>query len=171
MTATKTRPRTALKEYRAKRDFRATPEPGPRVAKSHRQPIFVIQKHAATRLHYDFRLEAGGVLKSWAVTNEPSLDPAVKRLAVRVEDHPVAYADFAGDIPEGHYGAGHVDIWDRGTYENADPGQSFDDGLDAGKLSFVLHGERLNGRFALVRMRGKSGGGKENWLLIKSRDE
>src|SRR5207244_606008 len=103
---------------------------------------------------------------------EPSMDPSVKRLAVRVEDHPLAYAEFSGTIPEGHYGAGEVSIWDHGTYESADPGRTFDEGLEAGRLSFVLHGEKLNGRFALVRMRGKrGGGGKENWLLIKSRDE
>ncbi len=170
MHARNVRPTSALKEYRAKRDFRATPEPGSGKGRAHRQPIFVIQKHAATRLHYDVRLEAGGVLKSWAVTNEPTLDPAVKRLAVRVEDHPLAYADFAGDIPKGHYGAGHVEIWDRGTYELAEPDKTVGEGLDAGKLSIVLHGDRLKGRFALVRMRGK-GGKKENWLLIKSRDE
>ncbi|HEX4589237.1 MAG TPA: DNA polymerase ligase N-terminal domain-containing protein, partial [Gemmataceae bacterium] len=165
---------TTLKEYRAKRNFRATPEPGPNKAKpsanGKRGPIFVIQEHHARRLHYDFRLESGGVLKSWAVTNEPTLDPAVKRLAVRVEDHPLAYAKFSGDIPEGQYGAGHVEIWDRGTYELADVDRTVDEGLVAGKLSIVLHGERLNGRFALVRMRGKSGK-KENWLLIKSHDE
>jgi bifunctional non-homologous end joining protein LigD len=161
---------TTLKEYRAKRNFRATPEPGPGREKSHRKPIFVIQEHHARRLHYDFRLESRGVLKSWAVTNEPTTDPAVKRLAVRVEDHPLAYAKFSGDIPAGQYGAGHVEIWDHGTYESAEPGRSIEEGLNAGKLSIVLHGERLNGRFALVRMRGK-GEKRENWLLIKSRDE
>jgi bifunctional non-homologous end joining protein LigD len=159
----------ALDEYDAKRDFRATPEPAPARAKPHTEPVFVIQEHHATRLHYDFRLEADGVLKSWAVTNEPSLDPAVKRLAVRVEDHPLAYASFRGTIPEGHYGAGEVFVWDRGTYENLDPSRTVAAGLDAGKLSFALHGERLNGRFSLVRMRG--GGKRENWLLIKGRDE
>src|SRR5688500_15967266 len=158
-----------LGEYEAKRDFRATPEPGPAPTRPHGQPIFVVQEHHATRLHYDFRLEAGGVLKSWAVTSEPSLDPGVKRLADRVEDHPLAYAGFAGTIPEGHYGAGTVSRWDRGTFENADPSRTITEGLEAGKLSIVLHGGRLNGRFSLVRMRGKgSGGGKENWLLIKS---
>ena len=110
------------------------------------------------------------MLKSWAVTNEPSLDPAVKRLAVRVEDHPLAYAGFSGTIPEGHYGAGEVSIWDHGTFENLDPAHTIADGLDAGKLSFALHGERLNGRFSLVRMRGGKGK-RENWLLIKGRDE
>jgi bifunctional non-homologous end joining protein LigD len=159
----------ALGEYRAKRNFGETPEPAPAPARPHRQPIFVIQEHHATRLHYDFRLEADGVLRSWAVTNEPSLDPAVKRLAVRVEDHPLAYADFSGTIPEGHYGAGEVSIWDHGTFENLDPARTIAEGIEAGKLSFALHGDRLNGRFALVRMRGK--GKRENWLLIKGRDE
>src|SRR5439155_16047161 len=154
-----------------KRNFRETPEPAPGGEKPHKQPIFVIQEHDATRLHYDFRLEADGVLKSWAVTKEPSLDPAVKRLAVRVEDHPLSYAGFEGTIPEGHYGAGEVRVWDRGTFENADPAHSFAEGLDAGKLSFVLHGEKLNGRFSLVRMRGVGRGKKEHWLLIKGRDE
>src|SRR5204863_4580474 len=125
MPATKTSAaQAALGEYGAKRDFRATPEPSPAPARPHKEPIFVIQEHHATRLHYDFRLEADGVLKSWAVTNEPSLDPAVKRLAVRVEDHPLGYAGFSGTIPGGHYGAGEVHIWDRGTYENLDPGHS-----------------------------------------------
>jgi bifunctional non-homologous end joining protein LigD len=163
----------ALDEYEAKRNFRATPEPAPARAKPHAAPIFVIQEHHATRLHYDFRLEAEGVLKSWAVTNEPSMDPAVKRLAVRVEDHPLAYATFEGTIPEGHYGAGEVSVWDRGTFQNLDPARDVPDGIAAGKLSFALHGERLNGRFSLVRMGGRAGGrGKrENWLLIKGRDE
>lgn len=170
MRATKSGDNRPLQEYRAKRDFRETPEPAPGRAKAHPKPIFVIQKHAATRLHWDFRLEAGGVLKSWAVTNEPSMYLSVKRLAVRVEDHPLSYANFSGDIPKGHYGGGHVDIWDRGTYELPDPGQTIEQGLEAGKLSFVLHGQRLTGRFALVRM-GRQRGRKENWLLIKSRDE
>jgi bifunctional non-homologous end joining protein LigD len=170
MPKTKSAP-ASLADYQAKRNFRETPEPAPGRGKPHRQPIFVIQEHDATRLHYDFRLEDAGVLKSWAVTKEPSLDPAVKRLAVRVEDHPLSYASFQGTIPEGHYGAGEVKIWDRGTFENGDPSRSIADGLDAGRLSFVLHGERLNGRFSLVRMRGVGGAKKEHWLLIKGRDE
>jgi bifunctional non-homologous end joining protein LigD len=164
----------ALEEYRAKRDFRQAPEPTSAVAPAHRQPIFVIQEHHASHLHYDFRLEADGVLKSWAVPREPSLDPAQKRLAVRVEDHPLAYARFSGTIPEGQYGAGTVAIWDHGTYENllADKPtpQRVTEGIAAGRLEFVLHGERLQGRFALVRMKNK-GRGKENWLLIKMKDE
>jgi DNA ligase D-like protein (predicted ligase)/DNA ligase D-like protein (predicted 3'-phosphoesterase)/DNA ligase D-like protein (predicted polymerase) len=161
----------ALDEYDAKRDFEATPEPAPAPQKPHKGAIFVIQEHHATRLHYDFRLETGGVLKSWAVTNEPSLDPAVKRLAVRVEDHPVVYATFHDTIPEGHYGAGEVFIWDHGTYENLNPANSITEGIEAGKLSFALHGTKLKGRFSLVRMHGRGGSGKrENWLLIKGRD-
>jgi bifunctional non-homologous end joining protein LigD len=157
----------ALGEYQAKRNFRETPEPAPAPAAAHRRPIFVIQEHHATRLHYDFRLEAGGVLKSWAVTKEPSLDPAVKRLAMRVEDHPVSYAGFEGTIPAGHYGAGEVHIWDRGTFE---PDGSVASGLTIGRLSFTLHGEKLKGRYSLVRMRGTQGK-REKWLLIKGRDE
>lgn len=161
-----------LGEYGRKRNFRETPEPAPRREKAHAEPMFVIQEHHATSLHYDFRLEADGVLKSWAVTKEPSLDPAVKRLAIRVEDHPLAYGGFAGSIPAGHYGAGTVAIWDRGTFENLDPRTTVADGLAAGKLSVALHGGRLNGRFSLVRMRAAAGSGKkENWLLIKGRDE
>jgi bifunctional non-homologous end joining protein LigD len=164
----------ALEEYKAKRDFRRTPEPGPRPGKARRRPIFVIQEHHASHLHYDFRLEADGVLKSWAVPKQPSLDPAEKRLAVRVEDHPLGYATFEGRIPEGQYGAGDVTVWDHGTYENllADKAQpkTVAEGIDAGRLEFALHGEKLQGRFALIRMRGRQRG-KENWLLIKMKDE
>ncbi|MFL5340116.1 MAG: non-homologous end-joining DNA ligase [Gemmataceae bacterium] len=164
----------ALEEYRAKRDFTRTAEPAGRAAKTHRQPIFVVQEHHASRLHYDFRLEADGVLKSWAVPKEPSLDPAQKRLAVRVEDHPLDYAGFAGTIPAGNYGAGEVFIWDRGIYENLLDDEpepvSVTDGIEAGRLEFALHGEKLRGRFVLIRMAGRRGK-KENWLLIKMNDE
>jgi bifunctional non-homologous end joining protein LigD len=164
----------ALKEYRAKRDFGKTPEPAGRNGKRHALPIFVIQEHHASRLHYDFRLEADGVLKSWAVPKEPSLDPAQKRLAVRVEDHPLAYANFRGNIPEGQYGAGTVAIWDRGTYENLlaekPIPQTITAAIKSGRLEFFLHGRKLRGKFALVRMRGE-GRGKENWLLVKIKDE
>jgi bifunctional non-homologous end joining protein LigD len=164
----------ALEEYDAKRDFHKTPEPPARPARPHRRPIFVVQEHHASRLHYDFRLEADGVLKSWAVPKQPSMDPAQKRLAVHVEDHPLAYADFEGTIPEGQYGAGHVTVWDSGTYDNllADKPvpQTTTEGIEAGRLEFALHGKKLRGRFALIRMRGK-GRGKDNWLLIKMKDE
>jgi DNA ligase D-like protein (predicted 3'-phosphoesterase) len=149
----------ALEEYKAKRNFRQTPEPGPRADKGHRRPIFVIQEHHASHLHYDFRLEADGVLKSWAVPKQPSLSPAEKRLAVRVEDHPLGYATFEGTIPEGQYGAGDVRVWDHGTYTNllADKVQprTVAEGIDAGRLELALHGDKLRGRYALVRMKGR----------------
>jgi bifunctional non-homologous end joining protein LigD len=163
-----------LQEYRRKRDFRHTPEPAGPNGKPHASPIFVVQEHHASRLHYDFRLEADGVLKSWAVPKEPSLDPAQKRLAVRVEDHPLAYASFRGTIPEGQYGAGTVTIWDRGSYENLlakkPVPQTVAAGIASGRLEFLLHGRKLRGKFALIRMRGQ-GRGKESWLLIKMNDE
>src|SRR5262245_51806226 len=152
-----------LSEYEKKRDFQKTPEPAPDREPPHGKSIFVIQEQHASRVHYDFRLEAEGVLKSWAVTKEPSLDPAVKRLAVRVEDHPLSYANFEGRIPKGHYGAGEVRIWDHGTYENLDSDRSIAEGLNAGRLSFALHGEKLRGRFSLVRMRAVGGAKKEHW--------
>ena len=164
-----------LRRYREKRDFAQTPEPPPSVKRKggRHQPIFVVQEHHASRLHYDFRLEADGVLKSWAVPKGPSMDPAQKRLAVQVEDHPLDYATFTGTIPEGQYGAGTVTIWDQGTYDNvlADkPGpRTVTEGIEAGHLEFALRGKRLQGQFALIRMRGK-GRGKEPWLLVKMRD-
>ena len=156
-----------LSTYRAKRHFDETPEPrGTRRTPDGR--TYTIQKHAATRLHYDLRLELDGVLKSWAVTRGPSLDPSAKRLAVRTEDHPVDYATFEGRIPKGHYGAGTVLLWDRGTWEPiGDPHA----GLEAGKLVFRLSGERLKGRWALVRFKGQAKEKRENWLLIKEKDE
>jgi DNA ligase D-like protein (predicted ligase)/DNA ligase D-like protein (predicted 3'-phosphoesterase) len=157
----------ALTSYHHKRNFAATPEPKGRVARR-KGRSFVIQKHAATRLHFDFRLELDGVLKSWAVTKGPSLDPSQKRLAVRVEDHPLDYGGFEGTIPEGQYGGGTVMLWDRGEWQpEGDPHE----GLKKGKFSFTLKGKRLKGGFTLLRMRkdrGKST--RENWLLIKQRD-
>jgi len=157
-----------LAEYKARRDFAKTPEPKAKREKA-KGNSFVIQKHAATRTHFDFRLEKDGVLKSWAVTKGPSLDPSQKRLAVRTEDHPLDYGGFEGVIPKGEYGGGPVMIWDKGTWEPiGDP----DEGLAKGDLKFRLHGDRLNGDFVLVRMKPrKEDRGRENWLLIKKRDE
>lgn len=158
-----------LSTYRQKRDFEKTPEPSGKTAVApSRQRRFVIQKHDATRLHYDLRLEFDGVFKSWAVTKGPSLDPHDKRLAVEVEDHPLDYGDFEGTIPEGQYGGGTVMLWDRGTWECDDP----EAGFKKGDLKFTLHGEKLRGSWVLVRMRhDRSGGKRTNWLLIKHRDE
>ena len=159
----------ALQEYRRKRKFGATPEPrGKEQAK--RGNRFVVQEHHATRLHYDFRLEVNGVLKSWAVPKGPSLDPADKRLAVQTEDHPLEYAKFEGTIPAGNYGAGEVIVWDEGTYEpeGAEPA---DQQLERGELKFTLHGQKLKGSFVLVKLRwSRSGKPGKDWLLIKHRD-
>ncbi len=158
-----------LSVYRKKRDFEKTSEPsgGAKIAPSKRRR-FVIQKHDATRLHYDLRLEFDGVFKSWAVTRGPSLDPHDKRLAVEVEDHPLDYGDFEGTIPKGQYGGGTVLLWDRGYWESDDP----EGGLKKGDLKFTLLGEKLHGSWVLVRMRHDRNGGKRtNWLLIKHRDE
>ncbi len=158
----------SLKEYKRKRDFHITPEPVGGKSNIATERRFVIQKHAASRLHYDFRLEHDGTLKSWAVPKGPSLDPSVKSLAVQVEDHPIDYATFEGVIPKGEYGGGTVMVWDQGTWE---PEVDADKGLKQGKLKFHLHGEKLNGSWALVRMGGRAGDGGKNWLLIKHRDE
>lgn len=155
-----------LQRYRSKRDFARTTEPAGR-RRRRGEGFFVVQKHAARRLHYDFRLAHDGVLLSWAVTRGPSLDPADKRLAVRTEDHPLDYADFEGTIPPGQYGGGTVMLWDRGPYR---PLADLDVGLERGKIEFELEGERLRGRFALVRLRGRKAEARENWLLIKQRD-
>ncbi len=177
-----------LKEYQKKRDFKSTPEPsgkekrrttgkrGPKPAKgsSGRKPIFVIQKHDASRLHYDFRLEIEGVLKSWAVPKGPSTDPREKRLAVLTEDHPLEYSDFEGVIPEDNYGAGTVLVWDTGRYKNIkedDDGDEIpmDKCFEDGRIEMRLEGKKLRGGYALVKT--KMGGGENNWLLIKMKDD
>jgi bifunctional non-homologous end joining protein LigD len=157
----------ALRAYHEKRDFAKTAEPrGGRRRGAGRS--FVVQRHHARRLHYDFRLELDGVLKSWAVPKEPSRDPADKRLAVRTEDHPLDYGGFEGTIPAGQYGAGKVKIWDHGEWEPLDDPRQ---GLKKGKLTFVLKGRRLKGAWALVRMHGRPRETRENWLLIKMDDD
>jgi bifunctional non-homologous end joining protein LigD len=157
-----------LKKYREKRDFTRTKEPEGEAGKSRKKLSYVIQKHAARRLHYDFRLEWKGALMSWAVPKGPSENPNDKRLAVHVEDHPVKYGSFEGTIPQGEYGGGTVMLWDRGWWEpHGDPGE----GMKKGKLSFDLHGDRLKGSWALVRLRARSKKDKDNWLLIKEKDE
>jgi len=171
---TRTKP---LEEYRAKRDFERTAEPAGAVRasgsaqKKAASLRFVVQKHAASHLHYDFRLELDGVMKSWAVPKGPSLDPRQRRLAMEVEDHPIEYNTFEGTIPAGQYGGGTVMLWDRGTYD-ADSGgvDALRRGYERGDMKFTLHGERLAGSFALVRMRGKDER-KPQWLLIKHRDD
>ncbi|APG85759.1 ATP-dependent DNA ligase [Sinorhizobium americanum] len=158
-----------LSEYNRRRDFTKTREPKGKVAPtSGDRKRFLVQKHDATRLHYDFRLEWEGVLKSWAVTRGPSLNPGDKRLAVRTEDHPLAYGDFEGTIPEGEYGGGTVMLWDTGWWEPED-GPAI--ALRKGKLSFKLHGSRMKGGWALVRIRKRDGDKRENWLLVKETDE
>jgi bifunctional non-homologous end joining protein LigD len=181
----------ALAEYRRRRDFSHTAEPagkgGAPDAGRPEHPVFVVQKHAATNLHYDFRLELGGVLKSWAVPKGPSLDPADKRLAVMTENHPLEYAGFEGTIPEEEYGGGTVMVWDFGWWEPdvawmekakagkggviaaaAEPAALAEAALAAGDLKFALHGQKLAGSWALVQMKGR---GEKNWLLLKHRDE
>src|SRR5579864_443724 len=160
-----------LKEYERKRRFEVTPEPRGRAASSRNHGLlaYVIQKHAATNLHYDFRLEWNGVLLSWAVPKGPSLDPSVKRLAMQVEDHPVEYGSFEGIIPAGEYGGGTVMLWDQGTWTPESP--DVDRALGKGDLKFTLHGKKLEGSWVLVRTRGYGGGRRSSWLLIKHRDQ
>jgi DNA ligase D-like protein (predicted 3'-phosphoesterase) len=156
-----------LAAYRGKRNFRRTPEPRAQGRSRKRKPRFVIQKHAASSLHYDFRLEAGGVLKSWAVPKGPSLDPREKRLAMPTEDHPLAYADFEGVIPEGEYGAGSVIVWDSGSYRNLGE-EPLEQALAGGHAAVWLEGEKLRGGYALTRI---GNGKRERWLLVKMDDE
>jgi bifunctional non-homologous end joining protein LigD len=164
----------ALEDYRKKRKFSKTPEPGPHRSTVKSGLVFVVQRHKASRLHYDFRLEMNGVLKSWAVPKGPSLNPADKRLAMMVEDHPFAYKDFAGIIPEGNYGAGIVEIWDHGTLSDIDHSdkqqaeKKLRAGLKSGNLKFFLKGRKLKGEFALVKLKNAE---QNAWLLIKHRDE
>jgi bifunctional non-homologous end joining protein LigD len=162
---------TPLAEYNRKRDFSRTKEPAGTVPKARGKALrFVIQKHDASHLHYDFRLELDGVMKSWAVPKGPSYDPSVRRLAMEVEDHPISYNTFEGTIPQGEYGGGTVMLWDRGTYTAEDGGgvESLRRGYEKGDLKITLDGERLKGSWVLVRMQRP---GRPQWLLIKHRDE
>ncbi len=159
-----------LRTYRKKRDFGVTPEPSGKKVSAAKRLRFVVQMHRATRLHYDFRLEAGGVLASWAVPKGPTLKPLDRRLAMHVEDHPMDYRDFEGNIPAGQYGAGSVIVWDEGTYtlvEGDDPAAE----IAGGKIKFVLHGEKLRGEFTLVRIKAREGERGDPWLLLKDHDE
>lgn len=161
-----------LAQYRAKRDFGKTKEPsGEAAIAPSERPRFVVQKHAARRLHYDLRLELDGVFKSWAVTRGPSLDPHDRRLAVEVEDHPLDYGDFEGTIPQGEYGGGTVQLWDRGYWEPVGS-ETPQHALDRGELKFNLFGQRLRGGWVLVRLKHDTSRSKRtNWLLIKHRDD
>ncbi len=165
----------ALTLYNKKRNFNKTPEPSGKLTSSASKLSFVVQRHKASHLHYDFRLEMEGVLKSWAVPKGPSLNPHDKRLAMMVEDHPYDYKDFAGVIPEGNYGAGIVEIWDSGTYTSLEnKGNAKEDekllkaGLESGDFKFVLHGKKVKGEFVLVRLKDSD---SKSWLLIKHRDK
>jgi bifunctional non-homologous end joining protein LigD len=161
-----------LAKYKEKRNFKVTPEPsGDESAKkaAHKNLLYVIQKHRATQLHYDFRLEFEGVLLSWAVPKGPSLDPGTKRLAMQVEDHPVDYGGFEGVIPEGEYGGGTVMVWDTGTWTPESP--DIAEALKKGDLKFQLHGKKLRGSWVLVRTRGFGSSSGKSWLLIKHRDK
>ncbi|HHP7235079.1 MAG TPA: DNA polymerase ligase N-terminal domain-containing protein [Desulfobacterales bacterium] len=161
-----------LNDYHRKRDFRKTSEPSGGSRKSSSEPIFVIQKHDASNLHYDFRLEVQGVLKSWAVPKGPSTDPREKRLALPTEDHPLEYADFEGVIPEGEYGAGSVLVWDTGTFRNLreekeNPPRTMEASIEDGKVEIWLEGEKLQGGYALIRT---DSGKNPRWLLVKKVD-
>ena len=164
----------ALSLYNKKRNFKETAEPSGKLKKSEAKLIFVVQRHKASRLHYDFRLEMDGVLKSWAIPKGPSLNPKDKRLAMMVEDHPYDYKDFAGIIPEGNYGAGIVEIWDSGTYTDIDNSEKdvaikkLKAGLKSGDFKFQLFGKKLKGEFVLVKLKAKE---DNSWLLIKHNDK
>ena len=163
-----------LTKYNEKRNFAVTPEPSGKGAAKQGgadKGIYVVQKHRATALHYDFRLEFGGTLLSWAVPKGPSLDPSVKRLAMQVEDHPIDYADFEGVIPEGEYGGGTVMVWDTGTWAPESQSADVAAALEKSDLKFLLHGKKLHGSWVLVRTRGFGSSSGKSWLLIKHRDE
>jgi bifunctional non-homologous end joining protein LigD len=163
----------SLEKYRSKRHFKDTPEPEGKEKRHTNKLIFTVQRHHASHLHYDFRLEVNGVLKSWAVPKGPSMNPKDKRLAMMVEDHPIDYALFEGDIPKGNYGAGHVDVWDHGTYDpvneegNVVSEDEFEEHLRNGSVKFRLYGKKLKGDFALANMKRD----EKSWLLIKHRDK
>jgi bifunctional non-homologous end joining protein LigD len=161
-----------LSEYRKKRNFAKTPEPAGRLRAQRRGRLFVVQKHRASHLHYDFRLEVGGVLASWAVPKGPSMNPRQKRLALRTEDHPLEYATFEGVIPEGEYGAGVVMVWDKGDYR-PQHAESIEIQLASGKIDVVLSGVKLRGGFTLIQIAARSGGAHQgnSWLLVKQKDE
>lgn len=168
--AADSRKATPLTAYNAKRDFTRTDEPAGTIPRKRAKVLqFVIQKHEASHLHFDFRLELDGVMKSWAIPKGPSLDPAVKRLAMEVEDHPISYNTFEGTIPQGEYGGGTVMLWDRGTYisDDGSTAQSLRDGYDRGELKITLQGKRLRGGYVLRRMKRP---GRPQWLLIKRDD-
>jgi DNA ligase D-like protein (predicted 3'-phosphoesterase) len=160
-----------LKEYKNKRNFKNTKEPKPELKKRKQTDlIYVIQKHKATNLHYDLRLELNGVLKSWAIPKGPTIDPSQKKLAVPTEDHPIDYADFEGIIPEGEYGAGAVIVWDKGTYRNLKKNVSLEEAYDEGKLEIFIYGKKLKGAYVLLRT-GKKQDEDKRWLLIKMKDK
>lgn len=174
-----------LAKYKSMRSATKTPEPFGSQDVDPKKLVFVVQKHSATALHYDFRLEVGGAMPSWAIPKGPTLDPAVRRLAMQTEDHPIDYRHFEGTIPEGEYGAGEVIIWDEGVYlpeveeekvrvkvkEKSEGEKVMEEGIEKGEIKFYLNGKRLKGSFALVKTKGFPPGKKNAWLLIKHRDE
>ncbi len=164
-----TSPKKNLTLYKTKRNFESTPEPtGEQSQHKNTNNIFVVQQHDARSMHYDFRLEINGVLVSWAVPKGPSIDPKIKRLAIRTEDHPLDYAGFEGFIPEGNYGAGTVIVWDTGMYTNLKTDVTMQESLNRGEITIQLHGKKLKGGFALIKTRLYAQG---SWLLVKMRDE
>jgi len=175
-------PESKLKKYAAKRDFKKTPEPSGKRSPAKMKDYFVIQKHDATNLHYDLRLQVGGVLVSWAVPKGPSVNPKVKHLAIRVEDHPLAYGNFEGTIPKGEYGGGTVMVWDKGTYRNLRAGKQkgaadMEKSLREGIVEISLNGKKIKGGFNLIKTKGfggpksSDGASKNAWLLVKAKDE